>query len=89
LQQMLDGAGDSVESGGEYDGEVFPPCVRDERVQTGASRPAPGDAAVLIFLHDLEAALRRKLSQIIKLAFDMLVGTTHAHINGGSQWVPP
>ncbi len=53
-----------------------------------ASRPGrlalfPETPLSLILLHDLIAALRRKLAQIIKLAFDMLISGAHADINGG------
>jgi hypothetical protein len=57
----------------------------DERVQAGSSCPAPGDPTIAILLHHLEASFCRKLAEVVKLGFNVLVGGADADIDGCFQ----
>jgi len=69
-------------------GKLFPPCIRHEgiKTQTACLLSAP---PIFVFVYNLETSLRRQLSKIVQLRFDVLVGCANPDVNCGSQWAPP
>lgn len=65
--------------------EFVLPCVCHQRVQTRTPRSPARNPTVLIDLDHFKGAPRSKLAQIVKLAFDMLIGCADADIDGCFQ----
>ena len=75
--------GYSVECGDENDVEAVPSGIGQKLVETGTPRFRSGNN-IGVLVHDLVSALLRHLSEVEQLRFRMLVGGTHACVNGYS-----
>jgi hypothetical protein len=84
LKEMAGGSRQPVKRSHENDCELPLACIRHQCIQPRTPRFAARYAPVLVLLHDFKSALGGKLSQVVQLGLDMLVGTRNSDIECGS-----
>ena len=84
LQKVPSAPRNAVESRDQHDGKLLPSRIRHEGVETRTACLLATNTSIFVFVDNLESSLRRQLSKVVQLRFDVLVGSRNADVQGCS-----